>query len=529
MKDLEPLYTEEDFDRDIGPYTLYRKSLEELIDFNQVESFADFGCINGKLLESLKRKYSHLNIAGFDIFEWAKDYADPLVQSALTITDLRKPFDNAAQYDVVNCTEVGEHIEPEYEEVLLQSLTRATKYWLVLSWSNEVNPQHFNPHTQRYMRKQLDRLGFEYLPAQSALLSQSLERNVNDTGYQWWSKTVSVYQRRGARVHKKFKIPGTIDKNPGSLLSYKNPLLMRGTMQDRFMKLTATIARAVGQKKFFSLARFGDGDFFFLMRWAKGSAAVGRRGTTIPYAKIDTAWFRYWFLKNDYISQELQLGYRQKYVLYVLLHSPLWNIYFLKQFLRGNRSSWTLLRRHYAILWQSICGSRYPFEAVYALVATRWLFRAYKNQIGLIGNEAKLDLIKQLMKHKAYRDYIGVDYFTDYIAIPQKGAADKPEELISKVGEEVTRSEAKIFLVGAGHAKTGLLARMAAYSDAVFIDIGTGVDALAGCISHERPYFAEWVNYRLKDYDYSVIDQMDYDDTKENMTQVTVWLSDNDQ
>ena len=46
-------------------------------------------------------------------------------------------------------------------------------------------------------------------------------------------------------------------------------------------------------------------------------------------------------------------------------------------------------------------------------------------------------------------------------------------------------------------------------TDAVFIDVGGGIDAIAGILCQDRPYFAEWVNYRIKGYDYSKIDFMD--------------------
>jgi len=144
------------------------------------------------------------------------------------------------------------------------------------------------------------------------------------------------------------------------------------------------------------------------------------------------------------------------------------------------------------------------------LVATRWVFRQYSNQIGLIGNGKKLDLIKRLTENSKYREYIGTDFFTDYIDIPEKGAADKPLELAAKIGEQLKSSKAKVFLVGAGHAKTALLPYLRTYSDAVFIDVGVGIDALAGCVCQERPYFGDWVNFRFKDYNYGEIDQMDY-------------------
>ena len=76
-----------------------------------------------------------------------------------------------------------------------------------------------------------------------------------------------------------------------------------------------------------------------------------------------------------------------------------------------------------------------------------------------------------------------------------------------------------------GHAKTGVLSYLKGYSDAVFIDVGVGIDALAGCVNQERPYFADWTNYRFKDFDYSQIDQMDYNaEGYDKSKYKTIWL-----
>src|SRR6185369_10961467 len=161
MKDLTSLYEEEDFKRSILPYTLYRKSMEAVIDFNQVKSFGDFGCINGGLMESIKRKYPHMKVTGYDIFDWSKQHADPLVKEDVKIVDLRHPLKAEQVFDLVNCTEVGEHIDKEYEQVFLDNLTKNCGQWLILSWSDEINPQHFNPRSPSYICSEVKKRGFQ--------------------------------------------------------------------------------------------------------------------------------------------------------------------------------------------------------------------------------------------------------------------------------------------------------------------------------------------------------------------------------
>ena len=40
----------------------------------------------------------------------------------------------------------------------------------------------------------------------------------------------------------------------------------------------------------------------------------------------------------------------------------------------------------------------------------------------------------------------------------------------------------------------------------IFIDIGYGIDALAGIADYNRPYFGSWQNYKMSNYNYSKID-----------------------
>ncbi len=59
MKNLTPLYEERDFKRGMAPYNSYRKSLEAILDFNQVESFGDFD-------------YSKIDQMDYGLHKWDK-------------------------------------------------------------------------------------------------------------------------------------------------------------------------------------------------------------------------------------------------------------------------------------------------------------------------------------------------------------------------------------------------------------------------------------------------------------------------
>jgi len=219
--------------------------------------------------------------------------------------------------------------------------------------------------------------------------------------------------------------------------------------------------------------KFSDGEFLFLNGVENGgSTTAGYRDTEIGAKKIDLTPFREGVVKNDYFMVESYEG----------AHS----------------------------YWKNTFGDK-PFnvaaEWVYGLLANKWFFQKFKGQIGLIGAKEKLELIQELLEHKEYRDYLGIDKFEDYICVPQRYACDDIERTDAIIKEQLKNAKSKIFLEGIGHAKQALLWRMKEYHPAVYITVGSGICAIAGvqdCIG--RPYFADWKNYRIKDYDYSKID-----------------------
>ena len=225
-----------------------------------------------------------------------------------------------------------------------------------------------------------------------------------------------------------------------------------------------------------TIYKFGDGDYYFLNKQSVGSASPGKRALNKSYDQ----------LKNHH---EFVSGVTQNDIIAV----EIYNVGMFKS-LFPNRNV------------------QIPAEYGYGLVSNRWLTRSFSGKIGLIGADEKLDLIKQLMMKKEYKEYLGLDSFNDYIKIPQRFACDDLDEIEASIASQLTNSsnETKLFLVGIGHVKSGLLHRMKKYKNAIFYDVGSGIDALAGIIDFERPYMGNWTNYRLRDFDYNKIDFLQY-------------------
>ena len=63
---------------------------------------------------------------------------------------------------------------------------------------------------------------------------------------------------------------------------------------------------------------------------------------------------------------------------------------------------------------------------------------------------------------------------------------------------QIKNSESEVFLLGIGHVKSGVLHELKNYKKALYLDIGVGIDAIAGVININRPYFGNWKNFQFK-------------------------------
>ena len=220
--------------------------------------------------------------------------------------------------------------------------------------------------------------------------------------------------------------------------------------------------------------KFGDGDYYFLTKQSVGSATPGNRALSLSYEDINHQEFIEGAKLNDYYTCEIYPENRKMFD---------------------------------DVISKSI---DYPAEYGYGLVSNKWFFKEFSGKIGLIGASEKLYLIEELMKYDEYKEYLGLDYFVDYIHYPQKYACDDIDLVEEFVGNQLKESQSDIFLLGIGHSKSGILHKLKKYKDAVYMDVGAGIDNIAGCINIRRPYAGDWTNYRIKDYDYSQIDYLRY-------------------
>ena len=269
-----------------------------------------------------------------------------------------------------------------------------------------------------------------------------------------------------------YKIEGADYYNPPKDYTYYETYPM---FQDKLLEFKSLLIEQVKNLESATYYKFGDGDYFFLKKDPKGSAKPGNRALSKKYWRINHKEFVKGSKLNDYYFCEI-VNQNKKY----------FNELFESNF-------------------------DFPGEFVYGLTANKWFFKNFQGKIGLIGANQKLNLIKELLRYEEYQEYLGITGFTDYIAIPQKFACDNINETRNIVKKQLVNSKADLFLMGVGHVKSGLNYLLSDYKKAIYLDIGSGIDAIAGIIDKERPYFSSWDNFRLKEEEmYKEIDFLQF-------------------
>ena len=229
--------------------------------------------------------------------------------------------------------------------------------------------------------------------------------------------------------------------------------------------------------------KFGDGDYFFLRKDPVGSATPGRRALSKGYDQINHEEFVKGAHLCDYYTCEIYPTNRGRFA---------------------------------QVIDRKI---DYPAEFGYGLVTNKWLLQTFSGMIGLIGADQKMNIIKNLMEAPQYQDYLGLEKFEDYISLPQKFACDDIDATEQMVAEQLKNSSSKIFLMGMGHVKSGLIHRLKKHANAVFLDVGASIDALAGIIDINRPYAGDWTNYQIDEPDlYDDVDFLAYEGQGKHIT-----------
>lgn len=179
-----------------SPYYEYYQCVKKVFDLDDVDSFCDVGCSTGHLIDFIST-YNSIDIAGIEYFQYQKENAASSVQECINILDIRDPLDIDFKFDLVNCTEVAEHVDPKYLDVFLDNLKKIVGEYLIFSWSDsyppsDAPPQHVSPLPLSDVKSIMESWGFEYDSEKTNLFNLTAKQYNNY--YPWWKDNITIWK-----------------------------------------------------------------------------------------------------------------------------------------------------------------------------------------------------------------------------------------------------------------------------------------------------------------------------------------------
>lgn len=166
----------------------YDRMAELLANELPHNSIVDFGCGNGYLVETL--------------FKMGKD-AQGIDGSASVLTlnpnvriaDITRPMDEP-QRDLVICTEVAEHIEEQFADILVKNICNASRDWVFFSAAQAGHGGHLhvNEQPRSYWIAKFDACGFEVDQPTTDRIAAAL-KVINKKTW-WFAQNCFVLRRR---------------------------------------------------------------------------------------------------------------------------------------------------------------------------------------------------------------------------------------------------------------------------------------------------------------------------------------------
>lgn len=194
----------EEAGRSPAPYESFFRVINSTFDFKKINSFIDVGCADGHLIDFINLNFPLIKIAGIEYFEYHKKHASSSIVDKIFIHDIRDSLPTnfeGEKFDIVVCTEVGEHIEPEYTGIFLTNLKKLTGQYLIMTWSKHggaENPQsdphhqHLNPLQFNDFVNLMSQNGFKInIPLSQSLVQSSLKY---PHFFFWWRESLTVWE-----------------------------------------------------------------------------------------------------------------------------------------------------------------------------------------------------------------------------------------------------------------------------------------------------------------------------------------------
>jgi len=185
------------------PYEDFYKCIKNTFDIKEFKSFVDIGCADGHLLEIISRENPDIDVRGLEYFDYHKKYAANSIVEKIKILDIRLPLSNEynKKYDMVVCTEVGEHIDPEYCDSFMKNVKSLSSKYLIMTWSchGGINDLQHDPHHQHLNPLSIDeyiRLISSYgykLDVEKTNIFLKFTDNLKNF-FPWWKESLRIWK-----------------------------------------------------------------------------------------------------------------------------------------------------------------------------------------------------------------------------------------------------------------------------------------------------------------------------------------------
>jgi SAM-dependent methyltransferase len=168
----------------------YERFADSIAKHLAFESVLDLGCGNGFLIEHL----SHVHGKAAWGVDGSPDAVNANPRVAIEHFDLRRPY-MGGSFGLVICTEVAEHIERLYENVLVQSIARASSGLVLFSAAKPGagGYLHVNERPQAHWVRKFRNWRFQLDAEKTASIRADLAANIET----WWFTQNVIVLRNG--------------------------------------------------------------------------------------------------------------------------------------------------------------------------------------------------------------------------------------------------------------------------------------------------------------------------------------------
>jgi SAM-dependent methyltransferase len=192
MMDLSAFYDRSFFERHVPWRAEYEAIADMLAARLTFLSVIDMGCGNGFIIARLAQLGKE--VTGIDGSLHAIASAPPELRPRFMTADLTHPL-RLGHYDLVICSEVAEHLEARYADVLIDTIcsNSAGLVFFTAATPGQVGQGHVNEQPHDYWIGKFEQRGFRLDATSTLSLRHDLSKRINTIS--WFTDNTLIFRR----------------------------------------------------------------------------------------------------------------------------------------------------------------------------------------------------------------------------------------------------------------------------------------------------------------------------------------------